>query len=56
MIKTPSSTVIGGAGIWTPSATIIGSMSAGLLMWDIVSTNLMWNPLNTTLMWSQLTN
>lgn len=27
MIKTPSSTVIGGAGIWTPSATILGSLS-----------------------------
>ena len=28
MIKTPLSTMIGGAGIWTPGATIIGSTSA----------------------------
>lgn len=30
MIKTPSSTVIGGAGIWTPGATIIGASSKNL--------------------------
>lgn len=30
MIKTPLSTMIGGAGIWTPGATIIGSTSATL--------------------------
>ena len=58
MIKTPLSTVIGGAGIWTPGCIVIGSISTDKtpLMWSLVNTDLMWNSLDTTLMWSQLTN
>lgn len=52
MIKTPLSTVIGGA-FWTQGAVQIGSMSTGLLMWNIVSTNLMWNAVDSTPMWQQ---
>lgn len=55
MIKTPLSTVIGGA-FWTPGCTVIGGGSRPdktPLMWSLVSTDLMWNPVDTALMWSQ---
>jgi hypothetical protein len=55
MIKTPLSTVIGGA-FWTPGATVIGGGSQPdktPLMWSLVDTDLMWNPVSTTLMWSR---
>lgn len=53
MIKTPRSTVIGGA-FWTPEATVIGGGSQPdktPLMWSLVGTDLMWNPVDTALMW-----
>jgi hypothetical protein len=55
MIKTPLSTMIGGA-FWTPSCTVIGGGSRPdktPLMWSLVSTDLMWNIADATLMWSQ---
>ena len=51
MIKTPLSTVIGGA-FWTPGATIIvGVPDTTPLMWSLVDIDLMWNPVDTALMW-----
>lgn len=51
MIKTPLSTVIGGA-FWTPGATIIvGVPNTTPLMWMVDGSSLMWNPVDTTLMW-----
>ena len=53
MIKTPLSTVIGGA-FWTPKATVVGSgrqPDKTPLMWSLVGTDLMWNPVDTALMW-----
>ena len=54
MIKTPLSTVIGGA-FWTLEATVIGGSQPDKtpLMWSLVSTDLMWNLADATLMWSQ---
>lgn len=52
MIKTPLSTMIGGA-FWTPGAVIIGSMDAGLLMWSFIGADLMWSAVDSTPMWQQ---
>lgn len=52
MIKTPLSTVIGGA-FWTPGATIIvGVPDTSPLMWVMGDAALMWSKADTELMWS----